>query len=129
MSVTTSEILTYAQTVLGGAGANEVCLRVAVGRAYYAAYHDSKHWHSNLAVPGYLPANFAGGTHIQLRHRLQNPDTTLSAVQRRNSQKRGYQLRSLHDKRVEADYHLQTSVDMAEARQAVADAAAIIAII
>ena len=129
MSITSADILTYAQSVLGAAGTNEVNFRAVVGRAYYAAFHDSSDWHNSLPLPGSLPITFNGGTHAQLRERLTNPAPSLASAEKMKSKRRGYALRALHDQRVEADYHLNETVDLIEARQSVANAATIIAIV
>ncbi|QGJ20341.1 hypothetical protein [Polaromonas sp. Pch-P] len=128
MSITPTDLLGLAAQLAAASDATEVSYRGAVSRAYYAAYHDSDVWHSQLPVPGFLPAQFAGGMHSQLCHRLANPDATLHADRKVRSKQRGYVLKVLHALRICSDYELSEVVGAEDSQQAISDAQKIIAL-
>lgn len=125
MSVTAVDLLGFADVLYAHLVVSEACHRAVVGKAYYAAYHDSLQWHDALSAPGALALNGSNGTHDQLFQRLSNPSDPLVKI---TSKKRAYALRALHEKRVIADYKLEQSVSLDDASQALANAKIIIAL-
>lgn len=128
MSIGANDLMGFAQGLASAGLGSEVECRTVISRAYYAAYHDSTQWHESLPVQGHVLTGKPLGMHALLAEQLVNPDTTLAPDQNLKSRKRGYALRSLHQKRVVADYRLQDGVTAAQAHQAIADARTIIAI-
>lgn len=109
------------------ANGDEAHCRTAVGRAYYAAYHDSRRWcAAKLTEMG--SSKTSQGTHAIFISELCNPSKANTAELQRNSLRRGMLLRSLHARRVQADYKLAEDVGTEDALQAIANAKAIIGI-
>lgn len=125
MSVTAPDLLAFADQLHGQEPSSEALFRAVVGKAYYAAYHDSLQWHGALAAPGSLTPTGSNGTHDQLYQRLCNPNVPSAKM---TSKKRAYALRALHGKRVVADYHLELTVSQVDSSQALADAKTIFAL-
>ena len=125
MSITAAELLEFAGKLHGQEVLDEAVHRTVIGKAYYAAYHDSVCWHMALSSPGSLTVNGSNGIHSQLFQRLSNPTESTVRVA---SKKRGYALRALHEKRVSADYKLDETVSQSNASQALADAKLIISL-
>jgi uncharacterized protein (UPF0332 family) len=125
LSITVVELLEFASELHSRQLSSEAQHRTVVGKAYYAAYHDSLMWHEALPTPGSLAPNGRNGTHEQLLQRLSNPT---GSTEKMVSKKRSYMLRALHQKRVTADYKLETSVSLAEASQALEDAKLVVAL-
>lgn len=97
-------------------GGTECSRRCAVGRLYYAAYHEAKDWHGNLPLPGSQGTGPGGGVHQQLINWLTNPDPTLPSETRNKSKKIGFLLRNTHARRITADYHLSETLGEADAQ-------------
>lgn len=112
MSVSPRDLLSLAKELLAEA-ATEAEFRNAIGRAYYAAYHQAHQFHASLACPGRLPDKRIG-VHAQLAFQLKNPEIPQSDLKFRTSQNIGRHLEWLHVKRVKADYHLDESVEPVE---------------
>jgi uncharacterized protein (UPF0332 family) len=123
MSVSSTDIIGLAKTLQSGS-MDEVQQRAVVGRAYYAAYHDCKTWHDALQSPG--SAGIDGGVHARLIAALTNP--TVRGDDALKSKKRGYRLRALKTLRAKADYELNETVTVDEAKQSIVDAEAVILI-
>lgn len=126
MSVTAPDLLAFADQLHSQESSSETLFRAVVGKAYYAAYHDSLQWHGALSAPGSLEPKGSNGTHDQLYQRLKNPTVAAAKI---ISKQRAYVLRSLHGKRVIADYHLDQTVSQADSSQALADAKSIFALV
>lgn len=125
MSVTVNELLACASHVLAGA-ASEVGYRNALGRAYYAAYHDCVGWHNSLASGGTLPAQ-GKGVHAKLIHQLANPTVTGDTAFK--SRQRAYLLKHMKSSREKADYDLHTNVSSADAAQVISYAQQMLTIV
>lgn len=130
MSISAGDLITFAEHLVADEQQQETGFRAALSRAYYAAYHDCLVWHERLPAPGSLgpgPSN-GSGIHAQLCSRLSNPDSSISASDKTKSRQRAYALRNLRDRRTKADYQLNESLTISEAKQAISDAQAIIAL-
>ena len=125
MSISVADLFEFASELNSRGLFKEAQHRTVVGKAYYAAYHDSVLWHAALLTPGLLTPNGRNGTHEQLFQRLSNPSGSTEKIV---SKKRSYMLRALHEKRVIADYKLETSVSLADASQALENAKLIVAL-
>lgn len=97
---------------------DEIGLRNAASRAYYAAFHACREAaHGTLAVP-----SDAGGTHAEI----------ISAYEQagdRGYKKIGYMLRQCRDFRTKADYRIKDDFDSAYAVQAISQTERIIELI
>ena len=114
MPVTPRDLVQFAAG-LTTQGTDEMSCRSAVSRAYYGAYHAAEFFHANLSSPGHLPQN-PTGIHETLLHRLENPSISTSYQSHILSKQVGYKCRDLKRKREKADYQLNASVDLEEAR-------------
>lgn len=123
MAITSDDVLACAKLLAQQPQMREAHARTVVGRAYYAAYHNSKKWYAALGATGSLPEGYKGtGDHVELSTRLLNPASSLPEAQQKASRKRGVSLRALHADRCVADYELHVTVGSAEARVALSDA-------
>ena len=123
MTVCKEDLLDLAQSLL--AGQTEPHLRSAVSRAYYAAYHGCKDWHSALPMPG-SNTGPGGGNHQQLINQLCNPDASVVGADKMKSKVLSVKLGVLRKTRHEADYELLQTIDGAQAAKAYALAAEIL---
>ena len=115
MSITPKDLLSLAKRIVS-AGESEVDFRNAMGRAYYAAYHEAKRFHDSLPSPGNAPPSKVG-VHAELAFRLQRPTIQQSDPRFRTSQNVGWHMTWLHDKRINADYRLQQSIGQHDSAQ------------
>ncbi|WP_186200671.1 hypothetical protein [Burkholderia gladioli] len=106
MSATPEELMICAEKLLGNAD-TEADYRAMCSRAYYAAYHATYAFHKALAVPGSVVR--ASGSHEQLVSQLLNPGVKDANAPR--SRALGKNMLGLLATRIEADYHLQASID------------------
>lgn len=106
MAVTPEDLLEQAR---GFSLSNEPAVRVAVNRAYYAAFHAASQFHERLTLPGYSPPN-ACGVHETLYHRLVNPTLKSSDQRYIRSKQIGLIARDIKSKRRLADYELKVPV-------------------
>ena len=86
----------------------ETARRTAISRAYYAAFHGARKYHTCLPKPGRSKANV--GEHENLIHQLRNPDPSLPAELRKQSSVVGTLLLKLRPSRMLADYELEDEV-------------------
>lgn len=122
MTATFADFLACSVDCSNSTATHEGPLRAAVSRAYYAAMHNCLDWEkTQLPIPGHAPPHLHG-THNVLCARLANPDSTVPQPLKVRSKQRAYALRAFHAVRVVADYHLQESITMTDAQQAIADA-------
>lgn len=117
MSISPQDLLSWAKRLLAGA-ASETELRDTISRAYYAAFHEARHFHDTLPAKGQAPRKRVG-IHAKLSHRLQNPSLPRSDERYRRSQVLGHHLKFLHARRVEADYRLDVDIDRAKVERIV----------
>lgn len=93
----------------------EASKRSAVSRAYYAAFHEAKKWHSQLPEPGSC-GDSRPGTHEFLINQLANPigktkkDKALAA----KSKELSSELERLRALRNFADYDINENFDMSD---------------
>ena len=91
--------------------------------------HDCLQWETTaLPMPGYAHPDLRG-THNVLCSRLGTPDPTILTPLKTLSRQRSYALRAFHAVRVTSDYHLGEDVTLEDAKQALAEAARIFAMI
>lgn len=83
--------------------------RAAVSRAYYAAYHRCLHWEEGL--PHKSAVRALGGTHEQLIRRLGAPDPRCGEDLVHRSLDLSRLLDQQRERRVDADYHLDKTID------------------
>jgi uncharacterized protein (UPF0332 family) len=114
MSITPVDLLTWANANSTGRG--EECLRAAVSRAYYAAYHTCRNWHLKLPLPG--SSKSSGGSHDELISQLMHPSTQCTAEQSSISRQLGGALTDLKILRTVADYRLEVTLLPASAQEA-----------
>ena len=86
----------------------ETARRTAISRAYYAAFHAARKYHTRLPKPGRSKANV--GDHENLIHQLRNPDPSLPDELRKKSTVVGTLLLKLRPSRMLADYELEDEV-------------------
>lgn len=129
MPIKPSDILQCAGNLTRDTKGAEALCRAAVGRSYYAAYHDCSEWHANLPAPGDASGSKGSGVHVELSTRLTRPSASLPDEQKRLSRERGVALRKLHGDRVIADYRLNMNVTALQARTALAVAKQIFTLI
>ena len=90
-------------------GSNEVELRAAASRGYYALYHFAKTFHAGLLEPGAATQHGAGGDHLDLAHRLKMPSMRVQSETpgaATKSRRIGVLLDSVRVTRHIADYNL-----------------------
>lgn len=103
MSINHEEFLLASEKIIQNPKSIEVDLRIAVGRAYYAAYHaclDSIPLHQHSGV---------GAHETLIRSMLDHNDEKIRAL--------GLQLRKCKVKRTKADYKLSQNILIGEANQ------------
>lgn len=126
MSITPHDLIAMAKAISANPG-DEVHLRGAVSRAYYAAFHDCTAWHNALPSPGSAGTGTSStGMHSTLIARLCQPTVTGQAAH--SSRLRGYRLKAMKLVRVKADYKLSDVIDAHEAQQSIAGAQTILTI-
>jgi hypothetical protein len=118
MSVTADDLLDWA---FQANDQNECDRRAIISRAYYAAYHRCKDWHSALS-PYFGSARINVGVHERLIEQLLNPHLGLPPARRAVSKDLGQRLQDLKDKRVLADYRLSLYLPPTMHAQACTDA-------
>lgn len=128
MSVSPADLIAYAEKIAAASPFPEVAVRNSVGRAYYAAYHDSLAWNSSLPFPGQSPDDKTG-SHNRLAWALRTPHAATARDTKINSVRRGILIRKLHADRVSADYKLDDPVEPSLALQAIEDAKTILSIV
>lgn len=103
------EFLQQAEVLIQEPSTSEVNIRSSISRAYYSAYHSAHEFHNELSSPGETPPkNYS--IHQELIYRLTTPTIKSDTTQYKNSKKIGYMLKTLKDRRVQADYHLQLGI-------------------
>jgi hypothetical protein len=106
MSATPLDLLIVAKT-LSSQSADEPTNRSVINRAYYAAYHAAKRFHSRLPSPGSI--GNASGSHEQLIASLDNP-TIKRDADYWLSKALSKTLRLTMNARIDADYHLDLGI-------------------
>ena len=96
---------------------NEAGCRAAINRAYYAAFHAARSFHSSLPMPGRVGT--ANGTHEQLIAQLISPGVPSDHPKYYDSQSIGYILRDIYKLRVTSDYYLAEGVEADDAEEAI----------
>jgi uncharacterized protein (UPF0332 family) len=95
---------------------NESVSRAVISRAYYAAYHAAKEFHTELPSPGSV--RDGRGRHEQLVKQLLNPALPVTDPRNLKSRQVGNLLQDLLRDRVTADYRLGSDVVDEEADDA-----------
>lgn len=108
MSISPSDLLSQAEGLFAAAQ-SEAEFRNSIGRAYYAAYHAGLIFHDSLPSKGRDPPRKTG-VHADLAFRLASPTIPRTDPRFARSQNIARHLEWLHDKRVKADYRLDTHV-------------------
>lgn len=102
MSVTPRDLLTYATSLGSG---DELTIRAAVNRGYYAVFHAARTFHDSLASPGMMPSQ-SFGIHETLYHQLTHPTIPTTDPLRTLSRQIAYKSKDLKRLRELADYRL-----------------------
>ena len=107
MSTSPQELFAFAKSQENLHGF-EAARRAVISRAYYAAFHFCRSYHSNLRQPGSV--GMANGTHEQLISQLSNPYPKLDTEIKLESIAIGKLLRLLCNQRVDSDYKLYLDI-------------------
>lgn len=99
----------------------EASIRAVVSRAYYAAYHAARVYHTSLAVPGSVGLGKPGGKHQELIAQLRNPMVP-GATAKAKSRTVGNTLNAARILRVQADYSPDSDMSETEAADALSKA-------
>jgi uncharacterized protein (UPF0332 family) len=121
MSVSPQAMLQCAEQICVNAGAaDEATARAAFSRIYYAAYHACNQWHAALPHPGSVGE--AEGVHEQLIAQLRNPGMSEKNRKHAASKALAKGLRILVTYRVQSDYKIAETVEVAKTKDALAKA-------
>lgn len=101
MAITPLDILSHAKQL---PLEQEVDLRTAINRAYYASFHAARIFHEGLSAPGVMSPT--GGIHECLCHQLVNPTIPKEDPLYVTSRRVGMLVKDLKVKRTTTDYDL-----------------------
>jgi hypothetical protein len=102
MSITSTDLLVFAESLV--ASADEVALRAAASRAYYAAYHHARDYaHQNDIDMLKAPPEDRAGVHGDLIY-------TFRSHSSKNIKEAAYALQNAKDIRSKADYRLSENL-------------------
>lgn len=120
MSVSPRDLLREAREIAERED-SEAARRSAISKAFYAAFHGARQFHSALPFLGRSKPNV--GEHENLIHQLRNPDSRLDAPLAQKSIIIGDLLLKLRPLRVTADYEIEVDVGIGALHDALASAA------
>lgn len=103
---------------IAGLGDSDATCRAVVSRGYYAAYHAAKRFHESLATPGSVRE--ATGRHQQLLNQLAYPGISDKNSKYKVSVALAKTLRPVYAARVDADYHLDLTMERERTSQILA---------
>jgi hypothetical protein len=124
MPVTYDDIYREADRLNAACAGNESMVRNSMGRSYYSVYQISLKFADAYFTPS-VSASY-GSTHAKLRDCFSR--TTGAGVNKLVFKKIGYSLLRLHDRRVEADYHVDVSLNPDDAETSLKLAADLISV-
>ncbi|MFG0496536.1 hypothetical protein ACF8MH_04280 [Pseudomonas sp. YQ_13] len=115
MAISHRDLIAIAQHLL--AEGSETALRSSMSRAYYGLFHVATEYAELVGVPP--PSALVGTTHSKLGVFYQANKTGDKAFQMKMKQV-GWALRSLHELRCKADYHLADDISKHDAEDCLA---------